>query len=418
MPVQRNTILSITFRSILFVSWIHSSLATKVNGDHEIQKEEPIMTADTKDIIPCTTILSYARNLFQETDPNNNDPRLLPSLQLNGEFEHADFWEKNQKLLHKAWLCYDALISTETNVANEEDDDNVLLKLDRWIQPSLYDAVETLYKTDIITNSIEHSIHSHWSNIMDFSNFVRMEDIYTSQLLTMEGIRWIRSQLDLVDDSGIPTRRPNGMNRRGHIIDDTDCYLNPDDTDSYLSGSICLPPLNEFISTLVQKYIRPMGRMLFPKFVHVEDDCEMFAFTIRYDGENAQRNDTTQEEEKWKSIKDQKLSQHRDASVVTININLNLPEEDYTGSSLYFNMDKEQTNPTSTSNKNPQMVNVTMNPGSALFHRGSVPHGAYPIDKGTRHNLIIWLFGKDGVVRSAPYHKWEQTTVHERWQQT
>ena len=50
-----------------------------------------------------------------------------------------------------------------------------------------------------------------------------------------------------------------------------------------------------------------------------------------------------------------------------------------------------------------------------LIHRGSVRHAALPITSGTRHNMIIWLFGEGGHVRVAPYGEGERLAVEQRW---
>lgn len=57
------------------------------------------------------------------------------------------------------------------------------------------------------------------------------------------------------------------------------------------------------------------------------DDCEYFTFTIRCNTEE-----------------DLELKEHRDASVITLNINPNLPEETYDGSSLYLVNDEKNLN--------------------------------------------------------------------------
>jgi len=49
-----------------------------------------------------------------------------------------------------------------------------------------------------------------------------------------------------------------------------------------------------------------------------------------------------------------------------------------------------------------QRYNVTFTPGMAVLHRGMLRHAAYPIRKGERIQLIIWVFGPGGYVRVAP----------------
>ena len=106
-----------------------------------------------------------------------------------------------------------------------------------------------------------------------------------------------------------------------------------------------------------------------------------------------------------------KLAEHRDASVVTLNVNLNTPEEfasgDLKGSSLYF-VDAHNSS---------RRHFVALEPGGALFHRGSLRHAALPLTgRGVRQNIIIWLFGQDGWVREMPLREEERLGPEERWQ--
>jgi predicted 2-oxoglutarate/Fe(II)-dependent dioxygenase YbiX len=136
-----------------------------------------------------------------------------------------------------------------------------------------------------------------------------------------------------------------------------------------------------------------VGRALFNDTVGTDDDNGYFSFTIRYNAEE-----------------DMELKEHRDASVVTLNINLNLPEESYDGSSLYL-LDEEDIGSDGTGTRH----FVEFEAGMLLIHRGSVRHAALPISSGSRQNLIIWLFGEDGRVRVAPYNEMDRLTVEQRW---
>jgi len=159
--------------------------------------------------------------------------------------------------------------------------------------------------------------------------------------------------------------------------------------------------LTSLIEKVVSDIGRPLGRMLFADAVGEGDDCEYSAFTIRYNAEE-----------------DLELKEHRDASVITLNINLNLPEETYDGSSLYLVDDEKNLNfevvdySKKESNKH---YSISFDPGMMVIHRGSTQHAALPIKEGTRHNLVIWIFGEGGDVRIAPYEKEEWLGVSERW---
>ena len=79
----------------------------------------------------------------------------------------------------------------------------------------------------------------------------------------------------------------------------------------------------------------------------------------------------------------------QDASVVTLNLNLNAPGEGFGGSSLEF------INERNASVKH----EVDFEAGHAIIHQGALRHSAQPIESGERQNLIVWLFGRDGDVR-------------------
>ena len=170
------------------------------------------------------------------------------------------------------------------------------------------------------------------------------------------------------------------MNRHGVILD------------AGVDGAVPGAPAR-FVEALVARYVRPLARALFPAAVGPGDDAEHFAFTIQYTAGG-----------------DTELREHRDASVATLNINLNAPGEGYGGSTLYFVDRDDPGNPAARHN-------VSFAPGEAIVHLGSLRHGAAPIagDGRARHNLVVWLFGAGGDVRVAPYAADAQLTPAARW---
>ena len=144
---------------------------------------------------------------------------------------------------------------------------------------------------------------------------------------------------------------------------------------------------------MIQNFIRPIAQTLFPDIVGQEDAIDHFAFTVQYN-----------------TSQDVALSEHRDASVVTFNLNLNAVEDfsrgGLEGSKLYFIDEKDK----SIRNE------VEIKPGEALIHRGSLRHAALPLTgSGQRQNLIIWMFGEDGYVREAKYPEEDQMSPQQRW---
>ena len=295
---------------------------------------------------------------------------------IDAEFEHADFWDEHGDLIKLAWSELSASNSNET-------ENDALSNLQNIINPTFYSAVEATHRNP--TEANEEVIWSHMKEVGPLGK----SQAYKTQLLTEEGVRLLRSELDRATSSGIPMRRPNAMNRYGCIID------------REVNGAVSLPTLISLIETVVSEIGRPLGRMLFADAVGEGDDCEYFAFTIRYNAEE-----------------DLELKEHRDASVITLNINLNLPEETYDGSSLYLVDDEKNLNYDIADNyekESNKHYSISFDPGMMLIHRGSTQHAALPIKEGTRHNLVIWIFGAGGDVRIAPYDKEEWLGVSERW---
>jgi hypothetical protein len=270
-----------------------------------------------------------------------------------GETEGADFWSDHSSLLREAWSEW------------EYQQDLPFLDLERLMDSSLKNAVQAAWTNPVLENQVKDL----WKEVAP--------GVFSCQLFNVTSLHYVRQHLDKAShDSKIPTRRPNGMNRYGLILTEA------------VDGSVFLRDFTSFYRKLVETYICPMGRMLFSEYISDnEDDVETYAFTIRY-----------------KHGEDVSLSEHSDASLYTLNVNLNLPHEIYEGSSLYF-VDERGIH-----------HNVTMKPGVALFHRGMTRHASLPLSgKGERTNMIVWLYGKNGVVRIAPYEPQERLSREQRW---
>jgi hypothetical protein len=112
--------------------------------------------------------------------------------------------------------------------------------------------------------------------------------------------------------------------------------------------------------------MRPIARLLFPEITGY--DTQTFGFSIYYDPST-----------------DASIRPHTDASAVTLNINLNLPGEEFTGSELDF-----------YDLVTGKVTQLSFKPGIAMIHRGSVAHAAKPITSGDRTNFVLWLFGDRG----------------------
>ena len=149
-------------------------------------------------------------------------------------------------------------------------------------------------------------------------------------------------------------------------------------------GYLAAPSFQNFYQTLIDKYMRPISRLLFPEIMGF--DTQTFGFSIQY-----------------QAGVDTSLRMHTDASAVTLNINMNLEGEEFSGSEVDF------INP-----KNGKRNRISFRPGTALLHRGNVAHEAQPITSGERSNLVLWLYGD----RMFIPNKWTSTkewSPQERW---
>eukprot|EP00571_Detonula_confervacea_P011858 CAMPEP_0172302882 /NCGR_PEP_ID=MMETSP1058-20130122/4526_1 /TAXON_ID=83371 /ORGANISM="Detonula confervacea, Strain CCMP 353" /LENGTH=413 /DNA_ID=CAMNT_0013013535 /DNA_START=147 /DNA_END=1388 /DNA_ORIENTATION=+ len=359
--------------------------------------------------------LALARNLRPPSATDTQD----------AEFEHASFWDDHGSLIQDAWKEWEEDLETGFPLKSSEGSDH------GFINPTLSRTLNDAFGNP--SKETESAVKSIWTTSNEEQTLPK--GVYATQLLTPSGIAHIRNLLDMATSSGIPTRRPNGMNRHGVIVDPN------------VYGAVSMKSLVKLVEEeVINRVVRPVGRMLFPDRVGCNDDVDYFAFTIRYDGSDDEADGTRSNENVEESVqndgvntpkRDFELKEHRDASIVTLNINLNLPEEGYAGSQVYFRefpSEEESTTTMSTTDNEQQDISspdegskkdggtVRFSPGMAIIHLGAHRHGSLPIStstskngSGKRYNLVIWLFGKDGYVRIAPYAEEEQMNILDRW---
>ncbi|KAL3928405.1 MAG: hypothetical protein SGBAC_012668 [Bacillariaceae sp.] len=337
-----------------------------------------------------------------------------------GELEHLDFWNTHYQLIQRAWHEWERDIRQKQN-----DDEHRAEQMEDSLETSWNDRLPSLAEGVMMEPLLKESIRKLW-NKPSLEAELEMQavfweepirNVYTcASFFSSQGIRHLQQHLTLMRQAGIPTRRPNGMNRNGFVLDDE------------TEGGVSYVSVDEFRGWLVDDYLRPLGRMFFPEYIGSdEDDESSYAFTVHYqydDGCSSTHTNDTPGENNTSTVavgstnttatrkRDVKLKEHSDASVVTININLNLPgEAEYDGSQLLF-LDED---PAGSSPEQAQRHKLEFQPGMAVIHRGLHRHQALPIEKGERHQLIIWLFGKDGYVRVSPYEPKDQLAVKKRW---
>ena len=278
----------------------------------------------------------------------------LPSREamLNREHSVQYFWYNNDQLLTQAWKEWE---ETEVDTTTFTLDDSLLDK-------NLREAVNAAWQDP----SKEHLVKSLLEEVAT--------DVYQFQFFDPERLAVLRGYLEKVWNANIPMRPPYGivLNRRGAMLDKRS------------EGYLAAPSFQAFYNQVLNTYMRPISRLLFPEIIGY--DTQTFGFSIYYDPST-----------------DASIRPHTDASSVTLNINLNLPGEEFSGSELDF---YDQVNA--------KVVQLSFKPGTAMIHKGNVPHAAKPITSGDRTNLVLWLFGDNGRI-PAPGSKRTDIDAKERW---
>ncbi len=261
------------------------------------------------------------------------------------------FWEQNRDLFEEAWKQWETSGS----------------ELSGKLDSSLYDAnlrnaVERAWQDP----DKESDVRALWKEVFP--------GVYEAQFFNAERLTTLRDYMNGASESGIPVRPPYGisLNRGGAMLDRRS------------EGYLAAPGFQAFYQDLMDSYMRPIARMLFPDILGY--DTQTFGFSIQ-----------------WQPDTDTSLRAHSDASSVTLNINLNLPGEDFSGSGVRF-FDQETR----------QVSELTFAPGTALIHHGSVPHESMPITEGERSNWVLWLYGESGQV-ARPGNKHEIIDAKQRW---
>ena len=260
----------------------------------------------------------------------------LPSrtAMLNREHSVQQFWYNNDDLITEAWKEWEA---SEIDASTFTLDDSLL---DKNLREAVKQAWEDPSK-ELAVKALLHEV---------------APDVFQFQFFDPERLAVLRGYLEQVWNSQIPMRPPYGivLNRRGAMLD------------SRSEGYLAAPSFQAFYNEILNTYMRPISRMLFPEVMGF--DTQTFGFSIYYEPNT-----------------DSSIRPHTDASAVTLNINLNLPGEEFTGSQVDF------YHPYTGDIKS-----LTFKPGTAMLHRGNIAHAAKPITSGERTNFVLWLYGERG----------------------
>lgn len=265
------------------------------------------------------------------------------------------FWNSNRDLFEAAWAEWEI----ETGRAG--------VLVSDLFAPKLRAAVEAAWEDP----TKEMDVKDLWTEVFP--------GVYEAQFFDPEKLSVLREYMSAAEDANIPVRPPYGimLNRGGVMLDQRS------------EGYFAAPSFQAFYQVLMETYMRPISRLLFPDIYGF--DTQTFGFSIR-----------------WDPNKDVSLRAHTDASSVTLNLNLNLPGEEFSGSGVRF-FDPQTR----------QIGELTFSPGTALIHHGSVPHESMPILSGERSNFVLWLYGDHGQVARgnspevdiAPRERWTVPNV-------
>lgn len=244
------------------------------------------------------------------------------------------FWSENRVLFQDAWSEW------ETGSGGGFPLDSSLY------DPKLREAIARAWQDP----SKEIAVRDLWTEVFP--------GVYEAQFFDPARLLVLRDYLQAVANADIPLRPPYGisLNRGGAMLD------------SRSEGYLAAPSFQAFYRDLMNRYMRPISRLLFPDIIGY--DTQTFGFSIQ-----------------WQADADRSLRAHTDASSVTLNLNLNLPGEAFSGSGVKF-FDRATR----------QVAELGFAPGKALIHHGSVPHESMPITEGERTNFVLWLYGQHGQV--------------------
>lgn len=244
------------------------------------------------------------------------------------------FWDQNTGLFKKAWAEWEAETGLTDVLSSDLYDPNLRAAVEQaWKDPTKEGAVKDLWKE-------------------------AFPGVYETQFFDPEKLAVLRDYMAAVANADIPVRPPYGisLNRGGAMLDKRS------------EGYLAAPNFQSFYQDLMDAYMRPISRLLFPDTFGY--DSQTFGFSIQ-----------------WQADADTSLRAHTDASSVTLNLNLNLPGEDFSGSGVRF-----------FDHATRRIEELTFAPGTALIHHGSVPHESMPITSGERSNFVLWLYGDHGQV--------------------
>lgn len=354
-----------------------------------------LLLAATPRMCTCSSTASTTLTANNNTHTHSSSSALEQARQLNaplakltkdGHMEHSQFWNDHEILFKKAFDEYGKL-NEDLYHFNDEF-------MEKYLDPTLKEAFQK--KSYLLLSKLVHETN--------------VKGVYSIQIFNPTFVQKLQEELIHYESSGIPIRRPNSMNRHGLILSTIG--------------------MDDFITGLTNDILKVLARYILREYANPEDLVEHYAFTVKY---GKLRGGTEKGGGKERdNFMDSNLSLHTDHSTITVNICL---ENTQNEKALYFQpMPGLQNGPICTddpilhdngghekknNNNNAYLVHhgeddmetkkhfVTLStPGMALFHLGQHKHGVMDVH-GQRSQLVIWMYGKDGYVRIAPYEEHE-----------
>ena len=168
----------------------------------------------------------------------------------NAEFEGAEWWEEHAELF--------AAARAEWGVLHPELFD-LEASAESFIDPRLLRAVSALERAAAVGGEVDESeLRSLFTPAA--------KGVWRFPLFTPLFCEKMLDELRHAEASGVPLRRPNGMNRFGAILEDVPGGVSFDKSLSYLT----------------RRHLRPLSQMLFPWLVAAGDADEHYGFVVRY----------------------------------------------------------------------------------------------------------------------------------------
>lgn len=267
-------------------------------------------------------------------------------VKMSGDVEAHEWWEEHAALLEEARKELGQKCASVYSLHEKPAVGPQPVATSRWLRPETRQLIA----------------QGSLAALLSVAEVVGRDDagfaVYRVDLFTDEFCDLLLAELDALEASGIPLRRPNGMNRFGAILSQL----------GFQKG---------LLDPLMHEVIAPLSQMLWPEWVAPDDAVETYGFVVRY-----------------RLGEDTDLAEHSDTSNVTANVCLG---REFEGGDIYFKgvrMTSSENTLTSFS--------VGHRKGSVLLHLGGHRHGVQPLVCGERSNLILWGTAECGRVRIVP----------------